>query len=126
MVRSCSFIVSAFVCVTLFAGSVERLDVASIGARSTLIVTGTVTAVKPLPSTKGLSIQIVTVKVASVMKGVYRAATLTIRTRQGLVHFDRDLRRGDAGVFFLREGERGNFELAHPAAAALFERLALP
>jgi hypothetical protein len=61
------------------------------------------------------------VKVIAVLRGTYTERVLKVRTRTGLVFFDRHLEVGDAGVLFLKPSARGDFEAAYPGSFALFQ-----
>jgi hypothetical protein len=63
-----------------------------------------------------------TVRVVRVLRGTCTGEVLRVRTRTGLVFFDRHLEAGDAGVLFLKASPRGDFESAYPGGFALFEK----
>jgi hypothetical protein len=105
--------------VLVLASRIEPLDPAKLPAQSTLIVTGCVTDTRTTnDGPEGLH-KISTIRVAAVLKGT-SMGTLRVRTRTGLVFFDRHLEVGESGVFFLKVGEGGVFEAAYPGGFALF------
>lgn len=99
------------------------LPVATIADRASLIVVGSVIGTRRVEEEKGLLETRVSVRVAAVLRGRFDPRkTLEVRTRSGLVFFDRRLERGDAGVLFLRPIGNGEYEAAYPGSFALFER----
>ena len=72
-------------------------------------------------STKDVLLEYASIDIATVLQGKTEATRLTVRIRQGLVFFDRRLKRGDSGVFFLVPGENGTWDAAYPGSFALFE-----
>jgi hypothetical protein len=104
------------------AGQIEPLDLAAIRDRSPLVVIGYVTRVRTTRNNNAGIEKVATVRVATVLRGAWREQTLTIRTRTGLLFFDRHFDEGDAGVFFLQPAGNGQFEAAYPGAFAMFER----
>jgi len=71
-------------------------------------------------SGRGLLEKIATIKVVTTFYGTYSGKVIRVRTRTGLVFFDRHLAAGEGGVFFLKPSSRGDFEAAYPVSVALF------
>ncbi len=103
------------------ASTILPLDLRTIAAQSVLVVVGRVRAVVDR-STKEQLLQFASIDVASVLQGTATEQRLTVRIRQGLTTFDRRLKRGDSGVFFLVPRENGIWDAAHPGSFALFEQ----
>jgi len=102
------------------ASTIAPLDLRTIAAQSSLVVVGRVRSVVDR-STKDQLLEYASVDVASVLQGRIEASRLIVRIRQGLVFFDRRLKRGDSGVFFLVPAENGTWDAAYPGSFALFE-----
>ena len=103
----------------ILASTMVPLDPARLPAQSSLIVTGCVTSTRVV-HTKPTYEELSTIEVAAVLKGT-SAKTIRVRTRTGLIFFDRHLKRGESGVFFLTPSEKGTYEAAYPQGFALFE-----
>src|SRR5262249_43358482 len=69
------------------------LDLRTLTGDSTLIVLGQVRSVADR-STESLLFQEVTIEVVEVLRGRFDGPRLIVRVRQGLVNFDRILKRG--------------------------------
>jgi len=102
------------------ATTVQPLDLRTISAQSTVIVVGRVRSVVDR-STRDVLTEYVSIDVGAVLQGSLPAHRITVRVREGLVFFDRRLKRGDAGVFFLVAGENAVWDAAYPGSFALFE-----
>ena len=85
------------------ASTILPLDLQAIAGESALVVIGQVRAVVDR-STKDVLLEYASIDIATVLQGKTEATRLTVRIRQGLVFFDRRLKRGDSGVFFLVPG----------------------
>lgn len=121
MRRTSVTVVAILAAVTLAATSIAPLDLSALPGQSTLIVTGYVLNTR---TTRNDSVfeKLSVVRVVSVLRGTAPKPPLHIRTRTGLVFFDRHLEPGDSGVFFLRPSENGTFEAAYPGSFALFQQ----
>jgi hypothetical protein len=102
------------------ASTILPFDLRAIAGESALVVIGQVRAVVDR-STKDVLLEYASIDIATVLQGKTEATRLTVRIRQGLVFFDRRLKRGDSGVFFLVPGENGTWDAAYPGSFALFE-----
>ena len=102
------------------ASTILPLDLRAIAGQSALIVVGRVRSVVDR-STQDVLLEYASIDVATVLQGQTEVTRLTVRIRQGLVFFDRRLKRGDSGVFFLVPGENGIWDAAYPGSFALFE-----
>jgi len=102
------------------ASTILPLDLRAIAGQSALVIVGQVRSVVDR-STKDVLLEYASIDVATVLQGKTEATRLTVRIRQGLVFFDRRLKRGDSGVFFLVPGENGTWDAAYPGSFALFE-----
>jgi len=102
------------------ASTIEPLDLRTIAAQSELIVVGRVRSVVD-HSTASLLLEYASIDIGSVLHGSVAATRITVRVRQGIASFDRRLKRGDSGVFFLVPGEGGIWDAAYPGSFALFE-----
>jgi hypothetical protein len=105
----------------LLAGTIAPLDLNTLPAQSSLIVTGRVVDTRTIRNDDAVLEKLSTMRVATVLRGTFRERTLRIRTRTGLAFFDRHLVPGENGVFFLKPAPRGEFEAAYPGSFALFE-----
>ncbi|HEX7830263.1 MAG TPA: hypothetical protein VF787_11435 [Thermoanaerobaculia bacterium] len=112
----------ALVTLSASASQIEPMKLSELTDRASLVVIGTVVGSKTTPDTRGFTETIVTVKIAKVMKGAYARPYLRIRTRSGLVFFDRHLAVGDGGVLFLKSSTNDAFEAAYPGSFALFQQ----
>ena len=108
-------------CTPVAASSIEPLDLKALNGQATLVITGYVTNVKVIQTGRGVEERTVTVQVTGVLRGKHEATSLKLRVRQGLVFFDRPLRIGDSGVFFLKSAGDGRFDAAYPGSFALFQ-----
>lgn len=104
------------------ATSIQPLDLQKLNSQSSLIATGYVTAVKKVLVTNGFTEWEAKVAIASVLSGHYEQPVLTLRLRLGLVYFDRLLKVGDSGVFFLSPTADGKMDAAYPGSFALFQQ----
>lgn len=112
----------ALVTLSASASQIEPMKLSELADRASLVVIGSVVDSTTTPNTRGFTEKIVTVKVAKVLKGAYAKPYLRVRTRSGLVFFDRHLAAGDGGVLFLKPSEKGTFEAAYPGSFALFQQ----
>ena len=103
----------------ILASTMIPLDPAKLPAQSPLIVTGCVTSTRIVGTKDTVREQMSTITVAAVLKGT-SAKTIRVRTRTGFLFFDRHLKRGESGVFFLKPAEKGTYEAAYPQGFALF------
>jgi hypothetical protein len=92
----------------------------TLADQATLVVIGTVIGTRTAEDTSAYTERLAMVRIVRVLQGTYTESTLRVRTRTGLVFFDRHLKVGDGGVLFLKASARGDFEAAHPGSFALF------
>jgi hypothetical protein len=111
-----------FAAASLGAGEIAPLDLTTLPKQASLVVTGYVMSTRITQSGSGVLEKISIVRVVSVLQGAYVESSLRVRTRTGLVFFDRHLDPGDTGVFFLKRISHGPFEAAYPGSFALFQR----
>jgi hypothetical protein len=119
--RCLAIALTVLVTLTIHASSFLPLDLQTLPAQTTLIVTGYVVETRTIRGDKSTLEKLSTVRVVTVLKGTYAKRTLRIRTRTGFAFFDRHLRPGDSGVFFLTPSTGSDFEAAYPGSFALFE-----
>src|SRR5262249_50864468 len=120
MQRTLAVVIGALVAVSAsFATSISPLDLPTLKARSTLVVTGYVLRVRLVREDKVTLEREATIRVDGVLLGRYEQPTLRLRLRQGFVFFDRIVTKGDGGVFFLVPAENGAFDQAYPGSIAL-------
>ena len=99
---------------------IEPMQLETLTDQSSLVVIGHVISSRTTQDTRGLLEKVATVRVVRVLRGTYSESVLRVRTRTGLVFFDRHLAAGDGGVLFLKPSARGDFEAAYPGSFALF------
>ena len=107
---------------SLFASTIKPLDLTTLDAKASLVVTGYVVKVEAVRDDPAVLEQTAVIRVSSVLRGTYSARTLRVRMRIGLVFFDRMLVKGDSGVFYLKQLADGRFEAAYPGSFALFRQ----
>jgi hypothetical protein len=98
------------------------LNLKTLPKEASLVVVGAVISTRTTQNDRAFLEKLSTIQVGAVLHGQYTERILRIRTRTGLVFFDRHLEAGDGGVFFLKPSPRGDFEAAEPGAFALFEK----
>ena len=108
--------------VALDASQIEPLDLKALPGQSTLVVIGQVVSTRTTISSNGLYEKLSVVRITSVLQGKYAQKDVRVRTRSGLVFFDRHLEPGDSGVFFLKPSPYGDFGSAYPNSFALFQK----
>lgn len=117
LVVSFTFVVA----LALRGGGIAPMDLQALRGQSTLILLGEVVESRVKQNGHGLLEKVATIKVATTLYGTYSGKVIRVRTRTGLVFFDRHLVAGDGGVFFLKPSSRGDFEAAYPGSLALFQ-----
>ena len=106
--------------ITSFASSINRITLAELQLKADLIVMGKVTKLVEEGNQDHVTIQ-----VDSYLKGKskQKVYTFTLITRGGLKDFDPSLKKGDSGVFFLKQQCRsGAIEKAYWGSIALFPK----
>lgn len=122
MLRTSVIVVVVLGAMALAAGSISPLDLTALPGQSTLIVTGYVTSTRTVLDAPAVLEKRSVVRVVSVLRGTPPKPPLRIRTRTGLVFFDRHLQPGDSGVFYLKPSVDGTYEAAYPGSFALFQQ----
>jgi len=115
-------LVILFAAFTLHASQIEPLDLTALPRQSTLVVLGQVLSTRTTISSNGLYEKLSVVRVTALLRGKYTQPQVRVRTRSGLVFFDRHLEPDDSGVFFLKPSAYGDFESAYPNSFALFQK----
>lgn len=118
-------IVLSFVIIVTIASAgseIALLNLAKLPNQSALVVTGYVIGTSTIRNDNAVLEKRSTVRIITVLRGTAPKGTLHIRTRTGLVFFDRHLLPGDSGVFFLKPAPGGMFEAASPGSFALFQQ----
>ena len=105
------------------AGTIEPMDLSRLRGQSSLVILGSVVGTRVTLDSPGVYEKLSVVRVVSVLQGTYTKPTLRVRTRTGLVFFDRHLEPKESGVLFLKPsqyGDAGDYESAYPGSFALF------
>ena len=102
-------------------GTMVPMELKDLPGQASVVALGHVISVRTTQRDGAVLEKLATVKVIAVLRGTYTERALKVRTRTGLVFFDRHLEVGDAGVLFLKPSARGDFEAAYPGSFALFE-----
>jgi len=99
------------------ASSIKQLELGELPTRAEVIALG-----KVLSVTQEGNRDHVTIRIASLLKGTteQKTLTLTLVTRGGLKDFDPVLRKGDTGVFFLRQIKGSSVQKAYWGSYATF------
>jgi len=106
----------------ILASTLQPIDLNTLQKQSPLVVVGYVTATRTTLNAPAILEKRSALQVISVLRGSWGQRILHVRTRTGLAAFDRHLKPGDNGVFFLTPLPNGDFEAAYPGSFALFER----
>ena len=106
--------------VSSFASQINRISLSELHTKSDLIVMAEVTEVAKEDNQDHITIQVDSYLKGSSPQKVY---TLTLITRGGLKDFDPSLKKGDAGVFFLKlKEQKGQVEKAYWGSVATFQK----
>lgn len=104
---------------TCMASSIKKITLSELQSKATYIVTGEVTHV-----TKTGNQDTVFILVGSYLKGENSRAyfKFVLISRGGLKDFDPALKKGDTGVFFLKETKKGETKKAYWGSVATFQQ----
>ena len=105
---------------TSFASEINRITLAELQSKASLIVMGKVTRLVQEGNQDHVTIQIDSYLKGKSPQTVY---TFTLVTRGGLKDFDPALKKGDSGVFFLKpRKQEGQVEKAYWGSVATFSK----
>lgn len=121
LTRSLIPLLTVFIAQAIRGGELEPMELKALPSQATVVAIGQVIRSRTTHDGPGFHEKLATVRVVAVLRGTYTEKVLKVRTRTGLVFFDRHLEVGDGGVLFLKPSPYGDFEAAYPGSFALFQ-----